>query len=285
MYINEYHYKIATIDCGDHLEIEGLDRSSFATNQLIELIPQIVLTRPTAVLYCAGAVVNQSESRDPSTTNSRYVGSVPYQESTLVIKELASYSIHQWIGSMQGTEYVKHASIVANTCASSIYGLYEAQRLLDAGVVEDVVIIAEERTSFNTIRVFKENRIPVQVSDGLAVVRLSNRPIGAQITSCKWAYEYNRNPFGVTASGYELVNTASDIVKVHGSGTVNNSNAEEVFADRQLVEYKSKIGHSQGASAAVELCMMLDDVHIGRILCVASGLGGWYGSCILHKTK
>lgn len=285
MYINEYYYKIATKDCGDHLEIEGLGRSSFATNQLIELIPQIELTRPTAVLYCAGAVVSQSESRDPSTTSSRYVGTVPYQESTLVIKELSSYSIHQWIGSMKGTEYIKHASIVANTCASSMYGLYEAQRLLDAGIIEDVIIIAEERTSFNTIRIFKENRIPVQVSDGLAVLRLSNRSIGPQITDCKWAYEYNRNPFGVTASGYALVDTVSDIVKVHGSGTSNNSSAEEVFADRRIVEYKSKIGHSQGASAAVELCMVLDDVHTGQILCVASGLGGWYGSCILHKIK
>ena len=285
MYINEYYYKIATKDCDDHLEIEGLDRSSFATNQLIELIPQIILTRPTAVLYCAGAVVNQSESRDPSTTNSRYVGSVPYQESTFVIKELSSYSLHQWIGSMQGIEHVKHASIVANTCASSMYGMYEAQRLLDAGVVEDVVVIAEERTSFNTIRIFKENRIPVKVSDGLAIIRLSNRPIGAMVTNCKWAYEYNRNPFGVTVSGYSLVDTASDIVKVHGSGTANNNSAEEVFANRPVVEYKSKIGHSQGASAAVEMCMMLDDVYTGKILCVASGLGGWYGSCILHKIK
>ena len=42
----------------------------------------------------------------------------------------------------------------------------------------------------------------------------------------------------------------------------------------------------QGASALVEICMLLDDENVSSdepILCVASGMGGFYGSCVLYK--
>ena len=61
------------------------------------------------------------------------------------------------------------------------------------------------------------------------------------------------------------------------------SNAEkEVFGN--VLGYKDKIGHCQGASGLIELCMVLDDDKLkGKILCTASGLAGFYGSCLVEK--
>lgn len=284
MYVRDYSYRVATKNCEDHIEIEGINREDYATQQYLDIAKEIVLDRPTAVLYAGGVGIAQSESRDVTQVNDRYRGSVDYQRSTMLIKEISAYSLHKWIGSMVNNEYVEYANVNHNTCASSMYSLYEAERLLKLGEVEEVIIIAEERTSFNTIRIFKEHGIPLIVSDGFAVVRLWKEE-GIEIKDTKWRYEWNRNPFGTTVSGYEKVNTDCDTVKPHGTGTDNNNAAEsEIIKDREVVHYKNDIGHAQGASALLEVCMLLDDDNVsGDILCVASGLGGFYGSCVLCK--
>jgi 3-oxoacyl-(acyl-carrier-protein) synthase len=74
-----------------------------------------------------------------------------------------------------------------------------------------------------------------------------------------------------------------DMVKMHGTGTAQNDVAEyeaikELFGDIETIEYKSQIGHSQGCSTGVELCMLLDNYKDKNILVNASGLGNFYGS-------
>lgn len=283
MFIRDYFYLKPTIDCGDHIEIEGINREDYATPQFIEKAPKIVLDRPTAVLVAGGVGIHQSESRDVNSVKDRYIGSVPFNKSTRLVKEISAYSLHKWIGEMENNQFVEYANVNHNTCSSSMYSLYEAERLLSSGQVDEVIIIAEERTSFNTIRIFKEHGIPLIVSDGFAIVRLW-KDGGLEITDTKWTYEWNRNPFGVTESGYLKVDGEADKVKPHGTGTNNNDSAEKVlFRGREVINYKKDIGHSQGASALLELCMLADSEVEGDILCVASGLGNFYGSCVLHK--
>ena len=287
MFVIDYFYKVPTVDKNDHIEIEGINREDYATDQYRRIAPTIKLTKPTAVLYAGGASISQSENRNASNVPDKYAGTVSYQDSQIFIKEINAYSMHKWIGDMKNNEFVVYASINGNSCASSMYSLYEAERLLNNDEVEEVIIIAEERTSFNTIRIFKEHYIPLTVSDGLAIVRLSKSDNGnnIEITDTKWKYEWNRNPFGVTKKGYLTIDNKTDMVKLHGTGTPANNKAEEVLTtNKDSINYKSKIGHSQGASALLELCMAIDDENAkGDILCVASGLGGFYGSCILHK--
>ena len=287
MYIDSYEYRTATIDCLDHLEIEGIDRESYAVGQFIELMPDITLSRNTAVLYAAGVGISQSESRTPANVKDRYRGTVDYNSSSMLIKEISAYNLHKWIGSMENNEYVVYANVNSNTCASSMHSIYEADRLLSSGACDEVIIIAEERTSFNTIRIFKEHGIPITVADGIAVIRLSNDKSNLEITDTKWGYEYNRNPFGTTDSGYAKVDSDCNTVKVHGTYTANNNIAEStIYAGRDVIYYKSDIGHTQGVSALIELCMAIDDDNIkDKVLCVASGLGGFYGSCILNKAR
>ena len=287
MHIRDYYYIKPTIDCGDHMEIDGINREDYAVSQFIDRAPKIVLDKKTAVLYAPGTGISQSESRDPTKVNSRYVGSVPLCDGGMLIKELTSYHLHKWIGSMENNELVIFASINNNACASSMYALYEAERLLRDNEVEEVIIISDERSSFNTVRIFKEHGIPLIVGDALAIVRLVKEGLGSQVVETKWSYEWNRNPFGVTKTGYLNVDNKADVVKTHGTGTTNNSEAEQILEKgRQVIKYKHEIGHTQGASALLELCMLLDDKSVeGRILCVAAGLGNVYGSCILDKNR
>lgn len=288
MFVKHYEYLLPSEHLNDHIEIIGIDRESYATPQYIDKTKTIVLTRDTAVLYAGGVGITQAESRQLTKVNPRTAGSVDIMPSGMLIKEINAYCMHKWIGSMENNHLVRYANINTNTCASSMYCLYEAERLLESKEVDEVVIIAEERTSFNTIRIFKEHGIPLTVSDGLAIVILQREPTDIEITDTKWGYEYNRNPFGTTVEGYaQLTDVAHDSVKPHGTRTSNNDAAEqELVKDRKCYYLKDTIGHSQGASALLEVCCLMDTGTCGeKILCLASGLGGFYGRCVLHKRQ
>ena len=287
MYIKDYKYLTPTIACGDHNEVEGINREGYTTRQYLDKIKAPVLTKRTAVLYAGGFNIHQSESRDVSTVNTRHVGSVPFQKTSMVIKEATAYSLHQWIGAMEHNELVVYANINGNTCASSMHSLYEAERILKDGIADEVIVIAEERTSFNTLRIFNEHRVPLVCGDGFAMLVLTNDKTVNEIVDTKWFYSYDRNPFQTTGRAYLQVDTtkAIDNIKPHGTRTPSNNKAEEdLVKDRNAIYYKDITGHTQGVSAILEICMLIDDNEVaGSTLCVASGLGGFYGSCILHK--
>ena len=97
----------------------------------------------------------------------------------------------------------------------------------------------------------------------------------------------------VTKEGYDKVISSLDVsgvdfVKMHGSGTERNTEMEiEAIrargVDAKCVGYKQEIGHTQGASSIVEICMMLDREKFTKSLVLASGLGGFYGGCIITR--
>lgn len=263
--------------------VEGLHRSGYMTPQYIKMVKEyirsIYLNKATAVLYAGGATLPSSESRQ--TINKNGYREDLY-ESGLVIRELSAYQMHKWIGELNGREYIQYANINGNTCASSMYSLYEAEQLLTNNIVDEVLIIAEEMTSYNTLRIFDEMNIDLKVGEGLAIIHLSKD--GNDITNCKWKYLYDKNPFGVSSDGYANVWSDCDIVNPHGTGTVNNEAAEQiVIGHKPQLRYKENIGHTQGVSGLLEVCMVLDEHIEGNVLCLSSGLGGFYGSCIIHK--
>lgn len=250
------------------------DRTAYMTPYYIgvmqEYLDGIQVRGKVAVLYAGGVTLSASEARNANGGN----------HTTTAIKEISAYSMHKWIGMLDGKENVCYASVNGNTCASSMYALYEAERLLLDGY-DEVVVIAEEMTSYNTVRVFDEMHIDLKIGEGCAIIHLGKD--GTDITECKWSYEYNRNPFGVTPSGYNKVVTDCDYIKPHGTGTPTNEEAEKVYGDKPQIRYKEDIGHTQGASGLIEVCKVLDENISGRVMCVSSGLGGFYGSCIIQK--
>lgn len=265
--------------------IESLDRHDYMTAQYIDMmyeyISKLNLKGRCAFLYAGGVLLTGSEARN-ALDSGKY--REPAKDTGLCIKELAAYSMHKWIGCLNDKASIEYANINGNTCASSMHSLWEAEQLLNNGF-DEVIIVAEEKTAYNTLRVFDEMRIELQIGEGLAIVHLGKDGDGIEIDNTKWAYEYNRNPFGTTSVGYEKINSESDMVNPHGTGTDNNESAEqEIVGDRPQLRYKEKIGHTQGVSGLIEVCMVIDDPEAcGDILCTSAGLGGFYGSCIVHK--
>ena len=282
MYIKEYFYEVGTELVEDHYQLLA-DREEYMVNQYLDKFENrlsgLDLDGKVAVLYVGGISVQQGEDRN---YDGNFTCSQPIRSSGVVIKNLQSYNMHKYIGVMPCRDRVVYANVNSNTCASSMYAVYEAQGLLDRGVVDHVVVIAEEKTSFNTIRIFKEHRIAVTPGEGFACVVLGREGL-YEVKDAKWAYCYDRNPFLVKADGYAMVATEADVVKGHKTGTDQNDKAEaEVFGN--TIGYKDKVGHCQGASGLIETCMLLDDETVqGDVLCVASGLGGFYGSFVVSK--
>ena len=265
-----------------HRENVELVQEEYMTAQYIDIameyLDSIKLSGRCAFLYAGGVLLEASESRN-TEDNGGFRRQV--QNSTLTIKEVAAFSMHKYIGMLADRDKIEYANVNGNTCASCMYSLYEAERLLESGF-DEVVIVAEERTSYSTLKVFAESRIDLKVGEGIAIVHLKKG--GSDIRECKWTYEYNRNPFAVSTEGYRGIDGESDYVNPHGTCTPTNEDAEQPVVDgRKELRYKEEIGHTQGASGLIEVCKVLDEDIVGDVLCMTSGLGGFYGSCIVHK--
>lgn len=283
MVISKYLYEAGIDIKEDRVELLE-NRSSYMTNDYIRKftneIREINLEGKVGVLYAAGASLHQGESR---CYKGEYINSLEIQPSGPIIKELTAYMLHKYIGLLNDGNDIVYANINSNTCASSMYSIWEAKQLIDNGIVDHAVIIAEEKTSFNTIRIFHEHHVNVNPGEGFALIVVSKEGAGVPLLDAKWEYLYNRNPFLVNVNGYRKVKCEADIVKGHKTGTDQNDMAE-IEAFGSVYGYKDKIGHCQGASGLIELCMVLDDNKLkGKILCTASGLGGFYGSCLVEK--
>lgn len=282
MKVIDYFYRHGKNVLEDRVELLD-NRTSYMNFEYIKMfkdeLDSIKLNGKVAFLYVGGAGIHNAEGRNYEGNESY---SQPILKDGLVIKDLQAYMMHRYIGILvKNGNNISYANINSNTCASSLYSIYEAEKLIRDEVVDYVVIVAEEKTSFNTIRIFKEHQINVKPGEGFACIILGKETDGTQITNSKWEYSYSTNPFFVSDIGYSKVCTKASWVKGHKTGTEQNDKAEDtVFGD--TFGYKDEIGHCQGASGLIEICMVLDS-KLDDVLCVASGLGGFYGSCVINK--
>jgi len=276
MQIIDFVYAHGTEAREGYIAIPELDRYKSSVLQFIKLSKlNIELTRPTAFLYLDGFSMSPSESGLNTTNVENY---------SPIIKSGAAYIAHEWVYTFKGKEYLRKVDIISSTCAAGIQALYEANRMLKEGYVEEVIIIGGERTTNDTMRLFKELRIPVTCGDGFIYMKLQK---GKGISDIKWKYAYNRNPFMFSREVIDTLipNYPVDFVKLHGTGTQANTAAEAGIAKiASPITYKSGIGHTQGISALLETAMVLFDPSIkGKVLVTANGLGGFYGAFTLDK--
>ena len=235
----------------------------------------------TAFLYVLGASEHHSHSRE----------FCEIKESTMPILSQSGYMASKLANRFDNVEFM---SINANTCASSMYSLYEANTLLNQGF-DDVIIYAEEWAEDVELLLFKSLKIDVVCSDGFAVMHLDNRGDGiAEISDTTWLWNKDKSAFGISEEGY--IKSLSkhigeiDIIKKHGTGTAANESAEDGAIDKVFGEamprlsIKDEIGHAQGTSALLELCIMLSEYSYNKFVCSASGLGGFYGSCYVRRS-
>ena len=276
MQIIDYKYVHGTESRGDYIAIPDLDLEKPSVSQFIRLAElEIELDRPTAFIYINGV------SLAPSDTS---LHTVITDAKIPIIKSTAAYIAHQWVGTMKNVEHLHKVEVISGTCAAGVQAIYEAERMFWDGI-EDVVIIGHERTSADTLQLFHELQIPVVCGEGFVYMKVRNG--GNQIHNAMWNFAYNRNPFAFTEEQINrlIPSYPVDFVKLHGTGTPANEAAEATIARFGVpLRYKDMIGHTQGISALLETCMVLDNLSIsGRILILANGLGGYYGAFTLEK--
>jgi len=187
---------------------------------------------------------------------------------------------------------IDHVSFNSNTCASSMYALHDAQMLLNNGY-DEVIIYAEEWVENIEIELFSQLGIDIPLGDAFAFCVLTNEPTDIEIAETAVAFTYDAHPMKFNSEGYQKVlqNVPKriDVFKPHFSGNVQ-SDVEELDAMMKmgidygvLTHYKDRIGHTQGASALIEMAMLIDEKEFESALMLASGMGGFYGSAVLYK--
>jgi len=277
---------------GDTLDVDkksnilsALDRDKYMTGEYLRLAKEYLsgldLKGKSAFLFAGGPVVHHSEGRNVKNL-------LPYGE--IAIKSQAGYSTYRIIRSIKAD--FSYASINGNTCASSMFSLYEAYNLLHKEGYDNVVIFAGDMVEESQLEVFKQLNIDITCGDGMAIAVLSKEGDGiASIDNVAWTWHMDPSPMTVTPEGYgnllkKLDTTNINVVKPHGTGTDRNDTAEDIAIAQAGLDhiptrrFKQDIGHTQGASALLELLLSLEELDKGKkVLCLASGLGGFYGGC------
>ena len=273
MKISNYYYKV------DELPVSGYMHQEYGS-YIKEWAGSIkVLGNRVALLYAGGPVVHHSDIRNINELADK---------SNVAIKTQLGYNVFN-VAKMLNIEF-EYVSINGNTCASSMYCLHEANRLIAEGFT-DVIIIAMDMKNKTQDLLFTQLGIDIKCSSGIALIHLTSGDTGIAVRKTTWKWNNDRSPMTVSKDGYRKVleefEGVFDWYKVHGSGTVVNTDCEYSLLDSsKIIEYKSIIGHTQGASTLVELCMLLEDDSVnGRILMLASGLGGFYGGAEVIKEK
>lgn len=287
MFIEKYFYKTATEKIGKSLIIPELSRNKYMTKEYIRLfkdqLTDVNIVGSCAFLYAAGPASHHNDIRD--------IKGIDGPKGSAVIKGQVGFTVYT-VANMY--DNIEHVSINANTCASSMYCLHEARWLLEQ--YDNVIVYAEDMVDDTEMLLFKQLGIDLVCSDGIAMMHLTRSRTDnsiAEIPHTAWGWNKDTSPMGVSKEGYNKVLdkfNLSDInlVKPHGTGTFRNDQEEDLvisqrFPNAKIVKYKPEIGHTQGASALIELCMLLDREDNFTAICIASGLGAHYGAIKVIK--
>ena len=289
MFVKDYFYITADLlmPNGSMLISDTLDKRDGYMNEVFyglykDEINKFKTIGKTALLYIGGAGEHHSVSRNFNLT----------PKGVMPVKSQLGYIASKTAKRLGNISYL---SINSNACASSMFALKEAYELLENGF-DDVIIYGEEWVEEVELFLFRQHGIDLVCSDGFFILHLVKESSNtfAQIDKPSWIWNDDKSPFEVSKEGYlkAMENFKSekfDLIKTHGSGTPQNNKAEleaihEYFTYTNTMEFKSYIGHSQGVSTGLELCMLLDSFmgNNKHILINASGLGNFYGSCAIR---
>lgn len=233
----------------------------------------------SAMIYCIGPSDHHM--------NSRVIRGGENRTSNAVVMSQSWYYTNRYARLLGNLDYV---TISANTCADTMWAIHQARMLIEYEGFDEVVVVAEEVINKNTTLLFTQLGIDVPLGDGFVIAKFSNEQNGVEIKDTAWEFKMGSSPMSFDADGYmkvvkKLEKWGPKYVKSHGTGTTSNDKAEgEVikYLGAEEIRYKDKIGHTQGVSALLEICMCIDDGYEGTVLALASGAGGFYGGCIVE---
>ena len=285
MKIASYHYVTGSVLTDLGIEIPNIDRDTVSymaykkyTNEYVSKIEPLGSGKK-ALIVVGGPMSTHSDVRNVLHTA---------KDSAIAVKMIGGYGAYN-IARMFRKFNFDFIDIDAMTCASGLSAIHKARKLFQEGYT-DVVLYAVDIIEETQLLLFKQLGIDLLCGDGVGILHLSTEGeyIIADTTFC---YNQDSSPMSVSCEGYsKVVNSLDtsgvDLIKTHGSGTDRNT-LEEMKAiedlDCKKIGYKQEIGHAQGASSVVEICILLDREKFTKSLVLASGLGGFYGGCIISK--
>jgi len=205
-----------------------------------------------------------------------------------------------------------YISTDSSSCISGHSAWYTARNMLTLGQLDAVVVIATDNAlSEEYLAIFGEQGLSKLVNEennpaitkfrlgqgcNISVFEttpeLCGHSVLAKITDMHIAAESHPNPLGIsnTGEGYKkvinMVNTNNiNFVKMHSTFSADNRIEEEIikdkFGDIKLISYKLRIGHTMGASTAIETALAIQE-ESGKFLSLGAGMGNVFSSAVVE---
>ncbi len=152
--------------------------------------------------------------------------------------------------------------------------------------------LAEEEDNPEITKFHLGEACNISVFESKACNRNTNNEILAVIKDVHIAAEHHVSPLGISCEGvgYEKVMTRVntdniDFIKTHSTFSKDNDIEskliKDIFGDIRTVNYKLRIGHTMGASTAVETALAVQE-ESGTFLSLGAGMGNVYSSAVVE---
>jgi 3-oxoacyl-[acyl-carrier-protein] synthase-1 len=204
---------------------------------------------------------------------------------------------------------------INTACTSSANALLEAKNLIEAGVVENVIVVGLEvfspvmSSGFYSMdllsptkpKPFAKDRDGLVLGEGVGAILLGSEESSWEIlggfSNCN-----SETITSVSSSGEECVEVMQNALKncslqindittlkAHATGSLANDEAEmnaieKVFTKKpNIITLKQHIGHTIGASGVLEIGYLMKSANSGTYMCNYFGFGGNNTSVIVRK--
>ena len=207
-----------------------------------------------------------------------------------------------------------YISTDSTSCISGHSAWYTAYNMLALDRLDAVVVISVDNgLSEDYLTIFGENKLTklvaeendpsitkfrlgqgcnISVFESNELIQSNEHQPLAEITDMHIAAESHSNPLGIsnTGEGYtKVINRVDtdgiDFVKTHSTFSSDNKIEEEIikdtFGDIKLINYKLRIGHTMGASTAIETALALQE-ESGKFLSLGAGMGNVFSSAVVE---
>jgi len=231
-----------------------------------------------------------------------------YKLAPMAVTQVYAGHLASQLGSF---DYIATDSV---SCISGHSAWYTAYTLLQSERLDAVVVVSVDNgLSEEYLHVFGENKLSklvdeednpeitkfhlgeacnISVFESEACNRNTNNEILAVIKDIHIAAEYHVSPLGISCEGigYEKVMTRVntdniDFIKTHSTfsdnNDIENKLIKDIFGDIRTVNYKLRIGHTMGASTAVETALAVQE-ESGTFLSLGAGMGNVYSSAVVE---
>ena len=196
----------------------------------------------------------------------------------------------------------------STSCISGHSAWYTAQNMLKLGILDAVVVVsADNGVSEDYLSIFGEHKLSKLVDEedsDIVKFRLGQgcnisvferdttyTPLAIIKDMCVTA-EHHNSALGIapTGEGYtkaiESVNTVGiNFIKTHSTFSLDNQVEADVikerFNDIRTINYKLRIGHTMGASTAIETALAIQE-ESGTFLSLGAGMGNVFSSAVVE---